>query len=176
MHIGYYPNKQAVDDAQQIDDPLLMLVSFDGLIAIVACIDDGIDYSYLLLKMGYQDVVSEINRYFRVTVNQDGADWAFVCPSDYRNISDVTSRIQAFYDDGMILLSEAIKTIGYNSQISIPERYKRNICISIETSKSPIVDNLLLLIKQANINMPQCDLEQIREERLTKKYLNTEDS
>ena len=35
----------------------------------------------LLRLAGFEDI--DLDKYFRLVVNKDGADWTFVCPSNY---------------------------------------------------------------------------------------------
>jgi hypothetical protein len=57
-------------------------------------------------------------------LDKDGADWTFICPPEYKNISDKTRRIAQFYKDGFEIISEFMQAFGYSaSEIKIPERY-----------------------------------------------------
>lgn len=47
----------------------------------------------------------ELDRYFRIVVDQDGADWTFVCPVNYKNISNKEKRIMEFYKDGIAVIT-----------------------------------------------------------------------
>ena len=94
MKIKYYPNKRRVNTAIKHDDPLLMLVAFDGELSIVGHIDDTAEH-YILLKLaGFSE--SDIDKYFRIIVNKSGASWTFVCPSSYLNISDRNRRLTKY--------------------------------------------------------------------------------
>ncbi|MCX7748845.1 MAG: hypothetical protein N2645_18445 [Clostridia bacterium] len=124
MNIEYYPDKTTVDAAQQVDDPLLILVSYDKRRILISNIDDAFEHHILLKKLGYSEL--DIDKYYRVIVNQDGADWTFVCPSDYKGIKDKDLRIKEFYNDGIDAISKAIQFIGYESNINIPKRYRRH--------------------------------------------------
>lgn len=107
----------------QIDDPLLMLVSYDGSEMLLSNIDDSFEHIILLRQLNYRD--SDIDKFFRVIVNQQGADWTFVCPSNYKSIEDKSIRIQEFFNDGIDQISKALKEIKYeNAQINIPSRYR----------------------------------------------------
>jgi len=124
MIIKYYPDKKTVEEAMQVDDPLLMLVSYDGNEVLLANIDDAFEHIILLRNMNYNE--TDIDKYYRVVVNQEGADWTFVCPNDYNSIKDKNIRIENFYNDGVIKITEAINAIGYKSEINIPKRYRRH--------------------------------------------------
>ena len=124
MQIEYYPNKETVEKAMQIDDPLLMLISYDTRKILLSNIDDAFEHHVLLKKLGYSEL--DIDKYYRVVVNQDGADWTFVCPSGYKGIQDKDARIKQFYNDGVDAINKAIKFIGYNSELNIPKRYRRH--------------------------------------------------
>jgi hypothetical protein len=125
MEIKYYPDENTVRKAIQDDDPLLMLVSFDRKEILLSNIDDAVEHNILLKKMKYSE--TDIDKYFRVVINQDGADWTFVCPAGYKNIEDKNRRIKTFYIDGIEAITEAIKFIGYNVGINIPKRYIRHM-------------------------------------------------
>ena len=99
MKIKYYPNKRKVSQAITDDDPLLMLVSFSSKDIIVSNIDDAMEHVILLKKVGRRE--TEIDSYFRVIANKDGADWTFVCPSDYKGIADKQRRMETYYADGL---------------------------------------------------------------------------
>ncbi|WP_418791913.1 hypothetical protein [Phosphitispora sp. TUW77] len=127
MVIKYYPGETHVYEAMQANDPLLMLVSYDGLEILLANIDDAFEHHILLKKLDYKE--TEIDRFFRVIINQEGADWTFVCPSNYKNISSKEKRISVFYNDGITQISKAIQAIGFKVDIQIPKRYRRHFDI-----------------------------------------------
>ena len=127
MKIKYYPNKATVSRAIKTDDPLLMLVSFDGKNLLVSNIDDAFEHVILLKKLRFRE--TDIDSYFRVIANKEGADWTFVCPSDYKGITDKKQRIETFYSDGFSIIRKALDAIGYNVDINIPTRYRRHIDI-----------------------------------------------
>lgn len=124
MVIKYYPDETHVTEAMQVNDPLLMMVSYDGQEILLANIDDAVEHHILLKMLGYKE--TEIDRFFRVVLNQEGADWTFVCPSTYKGISNKEKRIEVFYNDGINQISKAIRTIGYKVEIQIPLRYRRH--------------------------------------------------
>ncbi len=124
MNIEYFPDKRSVEEAMQVDDPLLMLVCYDRSKTIISNIDDAFEHIILLRKMNYPE--NDIDKYFRVVVNHDGADWTFVCPTDYKNIYDKDKRLKEFYNDGITAITEALRIIGYPSEINIPKRYGRH--------------------------------------------------
>ena len=124
MEFKYYPEKSAVDNAINADDPLLLLVSFDGTEALVANIDDALEHSVLLKKFGYKETA--IDGFFRAVLNRQGADWTFVCPGGYKGIADRDRRIEAFYNDGIAIISKAAGELGYKVDIDIPARYRRH--------------------------------------------------
>ena len=124
MVIKYYPDETHVTEAMQVNDPLLMMVSYDGQEILLANIDDAVEHHILLKMLGYKE--TEIDRFFRVVLNQEGADWTFVCPSTYKGINNKEKRIEVFYNDGINQISKAIRTIGYKVEIQIPLRYRRH--------------------------------------------------
>jgi hypothetical protein len=125
LKIEYFPDKITVDRATQSDDPLLLLVSFDESKAIVSNIDDSFEHSILLKKSGYKE--TDIDVFFRVVLNHQGAaDWTFVCPSGYKGITDRDGRIESFYNNGISAISKAVKQLGYDVHIDIPDRCRRH--------------------------------------------------
>ena len=42
----------------------------------------------------FEDI--DLDKYFRLVVNKDGANWIFVCSSNYENMSNKSKRIQRF--------------------------------------------------------------------------------
>lgn len=104
------------------DEPLLVLISFDGKTAIMSQIDEAVEHHILLMKAGYKD----IDKFFRIVLDKSGADWTFVCPPDYKNIPFKDKRIEAFYKDGFAVISDFLHSIGYLVGINIPKRYRRH--------------------------------------------------
>ena len=78
----------------------------------------------LLEKVGIDS--REIDKYFRIVLDNEGADWTFVCPPDYKNIEDKQRRITAFYKDGFAAISEVLSGLGLMVGINIPKRYRRH--------------------------------------------------
>ena len=124
MNLIKYPSDSAVNACISAKEPMLVLISFDGETVIMACIDDAPEHSILLGKLGmdYRD----IDKYFRIVLDADGADWTFICPPDYRDISDKTRRITRFYLDGFTIISNVLQSVGYLVGINIPKRYRRH--------------------------------------------------
>ena len=120
----YYPNYETVERAIKDDDPLLLLVSHDGGRFIVSNIDDAGEHIILLRLAGFKD--TELDNYFRVVLNRDGADWTFVCPSNYKGIEDKSYRIRQFFKDGFAIIPKALDELGYFCGIDIPKRYRRH--------------------------------------------------
>jgi hypothetical protein len=124
MIFKYYPDEKTVDKAIELDDPLLLLVAFDESIALAANIDDALEHSVLLKKLGHKE--TELDIFYRVMLNRNGADWTFVCPSDYKGITDRDKRIETFYNNGILSIAKAIDILGYKATITIPDRYRRH--------------------------------------------------
>ncbi len=127
MNIIKYPSEEEVNKAVSADEPLLILISFDGNTAIMSHIDEAVEHHILLTKAGFRD--TDIDRFFRIVLDRSGADWTFVCPPDYKNIPFKDKRIEAFYKDGFAVISEFLRSIGYLVGINIPRRYSRHINI-----------------------------------------------
>jgi hypothetical protein len=124
MDIKYYPDNEAVCRAKKNNDPLLLLVAFDQSELLVSNIDDAMEHVVLLRKMGYRETA--IDFYYRVIVNNDGADWTFVCPSEYKGLRDRNKRIEVFYNDGSDAISKALSLLKFSVNINIPDRYRRH--------------------------------------------------
>lgn len=124
MEIVYYPNENDFSEAVKADEPLLVLVSFDGNQIIASQIDDAVEHHILLKKAGFPD--TDIDKYFRLVVEKSGADWTFVCPESYSSVTREDKKIEEFFKDGMRIIPTALKRIGYDVSIEIPKRYRRH--------------------------------------------------
>ena len=132
MNIIKYPNDEAVNKAMAADEPLLVLISFDGETAIMSQIDEAMEHHILLMNVGFKD--TDIDKFFRIVLDRSGADWTFICPPDYKNIPFKDKRIEAFYKDGFAVISGFLHSIGYLVGINIPKRYRRHLdVLSSET-------------------------------------------
>lgn len=127
MKIIKYPSEIDVNNAISNKEPLLVLISFDGKTVIISHIDEAMEHHILLLKAGFSD--KDIDKYFRIVLDDEGADWTFVCPPDYKNISDKSRRIKAFYKDGFSIISDVLQELGFMVGINIPRRYRRHLDI-----------------------------------------------
>ncbi|MBP1561040.1 MAG: hypothetical protein J6C96_07345 [Oscillospiraceae bacterium] len=127
MEIIKYPNEKDFDNAAANDEPLLVLVSFDGSRIIASQIDEAVEHHILLKKAGFPD--TDIDKYFRLVVDKSGADWTFVCPEGYSSITRKDKKIEGFFKDGMRIIPDALKQIGYDVPIEIPKRYRRHFDI-----------------------------------------------
>lgn len=124
MDTIYYPVREAVNEAVKAKEPLLVLVSFDGQTCIVSSADEAVEHHILLEKAGFSS--RDVDKYFRIVLGDDGADWTFVCPPDYKGITDKQRRITAFYKDGISVISDALLGLGFMVGINIPKRYQRH--------------------------------------------------
>ena len=124
MEIIKFPNEKEFQTAIDNDEPLLVLVSFDGERIIACQIDEAVEHNILLKKAGFPD--TDIDKYFRLVVDKSGADWTFVCPESYSSITRKDKKIQEFFKDGMRIIPAALKEIGYDVPIEIPKRYRRH--------------------------------------------------
>ena len=124
MNIIYYPDESSVTDAMKRDDPLLVLISFDGEQVIVSQIDEAVEHHILLRLAGFPD--TDIDKYFRLVVNREGADWTSVCPSIYNSVTRKEKQIEDFFKDGMRIIPNALKQLGYDVPVEIPKRYRRH--------------------------------------------------
>lgn len=124
MNITKYPTAADVDKAISDGEPLLLLISFDGSSVIISHIDEAVEHHILLEKAGFDS--RDIDKYFRIVLDSDGADWTFVCPPDYKGITDKQRRITAFYKDGFTAISGVLSELGFMVGINIPKRYRRH--------------------------------------------------
>lgn len=124
MTIIKYPAPEAVDEAVAQHEPLLALISFDGSEVLVSHIDEAVEHHILLAKAGRDS--RDIDKYFRIVLDDEGADWTFVCPPDYKGIPDKSRRINEFYKDGFLIIPQALQALGVLVGINIPRRYQRH--------------------------------------------------
>lgn len=130
MNIIKYPSEDEVSKAVAADEPLLILISFDGKTAIMSQIDEAVEHHILLMDVGYKD--TDIDKFFHIVLDRSGADWTFVCPPDYKDIPFKDKRIEAFYKDGFTVISDFLHSIGYLVGINIPKRYSRHLDVLSE--------------------------------------------
>lgn len=55
MNIIKYPSEEEVNKAMAADEPLLVLISFDGQTAIMSHIDEAVEHHILLMNAGFKD-------------------------------------------------------------------------------------------------------------------------
>ena len=125
MNIIKYPCEDDVNKAIKNKEPLLLLISFDRETVIMSHMDEAVEHHILLQKAGFPS--NDIDKYFRVVLDDEGADWTFICPTEYKGIKDKIRRITEFYKDGFGAISNALQSIGYLVGIHIPKRYRRHI-------------------------------------------------
>lgn len=119
-----YPDEATLNGYLAKREPLLIAISFDGETVLISRLDDSFEHHILLGHFGKKQ--TDIDKYFRIVVDEDTADWTFVCPPDYKGIADRKRRITAFYNDGITAISKVLADIGYYSDIRIPKRYRRH--------------------------------------------------
>lgn len=127
MEIQKHPNVQDFDHAVKADEPIFVLISFDGEEVIASQIDDAMEHTILLRLVKNSD--KDIDKYYRLVVDHEGADWTFVCPPDYSSITRKEKRIEEFFKDGMQVIPKVLKAMGYDVPVSIPKRYRRHFNI-----------------------------------------------
>ncbi len=123
MTIIKYPSEEAVNQAIQKDEPLLVLISYNEERVIMSSVDDAPEHHILLKLAGLSEL--DIDQYFRIVLDKSGADWTFVCPPDYKGITNKQYRLSQFYKDGFTAISHALSELGYLVGINIPTRYQR---------------------------------------------------
>jgi len=121
----YYRNEEYVNKAIEENEPLLVLISFDGSEMIIGELSESVEHNILLKKVGKSEL--DIDKYFRIVVDGNGADWTFVCPPNYKSIADKTHRIANFYKDGFSIISSGLLELGLCVGINIPIRYARHV-------------------------------------------------
>lgn len=105
-------------------EPLMAVIAHDGSHAVVSLLDEGCEH-HLLLANALNKY--NIDEYYRIIFDNEGADWTFVCPPDYMNISNKEKRIKQFFNNGIDRITEFLKAVGYDVEINIPKRYKRHM-------------------------------------------------
>lgn len=119
-----YPDEKTVNEYIAKKEPLIFAISFDGDTVLMSGLDDNFEHHILLAHFDINQ--NDINKYFRVIVDDRSAEWTFVCPHDYRSIADRKNRITCFYNDGFAAISHVLSDIGYFSDLTIPRRYRRH--------------------------------------------------
>ena len=122
VEIIKFPDEQSVIEAMQNDELMISAIRTDGKTAVLAPLDYVFKHNILIAKAGYNQ--TDIDKFFRIIFDRNGANWTFVCPSDYKDISHKLYRIKTFYKDGLSKIGEFLSAIGYCISINIPERYK----------------------------------------------------
>jgi len=131
MNIIYFPDENSVKTAMEKDEPLIMLIATDESESIVSELDEGFEHYILLRRAGRSD--NDLDKYFRIILDHESAEWTFVCPSDYCGITRKEKRIERFFKDGMAVIPKALELIGYSgANITIPRRYRRHFDIMNE--------------------------------------------
>jgi hypothetical protein len=125
MIIKYMPDEKSVNDTRMVDDPVLMLISHNGNLVIIGSIDLYGEHLILLRNAGWDE--RTLDEFFRVIATSSGADWTFVAPVGYKNISNRDKRIETFYNDGITVITEVLKALQFNPEINIPKRYQRHL-------------------------------------------------
>lgn len=125
MRFVFYPSEESVRSIISQNEPILLLISFDQAETLIAVADEVVEHTIMLRKMNRSEL--DIDKYYRVVANGSGADWTFVCPSDYKGIKDKRRRIEKFYNDGFEAISKTLKKIGCKVSIEIPLRYRRHL-------------------------------------------------
>jgi hypothetical protein len=125
MTITKYSERIDIDDAVKNGDPMLAIIAFDGGHAYIGHVDECMEHHILIAKARLPN--TDIDKYFRIVFDKDGADWTFACPADYKGIKDRAGRIAAFYKDGFSAISAFLAEMGLLIDIKIPKRYRRHV-------------------------------------------------
>lgn len=105
-------------------EPLMAVIAHDGSRAVVSLLDEGFEHHLLLKNAADRE---DINKYYRIIFDDEEASWTFVCPPDYKGITNKEKRITAFFNDGIDVITVFLKKIGYDVPITIPKRYRRHM-------------------------------------------------
>ncbi|MBR6399797.1 MAG: hypothetical protein IKS17_01055 [Firmicutes bacterium] len=122
MEIKIYSEQN--EDILSTNEPKLALISYSGETAVIGLLDEGVEHHILLEKAGLDS--RSLDKYFRIIFDDETADWTFVCPVDYKGITNREKRIKAFYNDGFTAISHFLSEIDYFCDINIPKRYRRH--------------------------------------------------
>ncbi len=124
MNYRKYPNDEKVNEHIKAHEPLIIAIAFDESEILMSYLDDSFEHHILLSHFNVNP--NNIDKYFRIVVDDESAEWTFVCPHDYCNIADRKRRITRFYNEGITAISKVLSDIGYFSNITIPKRYRRH--------------------------------------------------
>ena len=124
MEITFLPDRERIEELLLANEPVLVLISFDGKSAIIGDIDEYMEHHILLASAGLDS--RDIDKYFRFVADGEGADWTFICPPDYKGIADKQRRIERFYKDGLDIARAALAELGIEGEIVISKRYRRH--------------------------------------------------
>lgn len=123
--IKYYGSDELKKEFINHDsEPLMAIIAHDRTHAVVSLLDEGFEHHLLLAKALDKYNIYE---YFRIIFDDEGADWTFVCPPDYKKLSNKEKRITEFFKDGVDAITEFLNQVGYDIPIDIPRRYRRHM-------------------------------------------------
>lgn len=123
--IKYYGSDETKTEFINHDsEPLMAVIAHDRSHAVVSLLDEGCEHHLLLAKALDK---YNIDEYFRIIFDNEGADWTFVCPPNYKNITNEEKRITEFFNDGVDAITDFLKQIGYDVPINVPRRYRRHM-------------------------------------------------
>lgn len=123
--IKYYGSDETKSEFINNDsEPLMAIIAHDLSQAVVCLLDEGFEHHILLAKALNR---YDIDKYYRIIFDNEGADWTFVCPPDYEGITNKEKRIEKFFNNGVDAITEFLKIIGYEVPINIPRRYRRHM-------------------------------------------------
>ena len=120
----YGSDKERREFINHDSEPLIAVIAHDGTHAAVALLDEGCEHHILLAKALDR---YNIDEYFRIVFDNEGADWTFVCPPNYKGITNKEHRITQFFNDGVDIITDFLKAVGYDVPINIPRRYRRHM-------------------------------------------------
>jgi hypothetical protein len=124
MTITKYTEHLDLADAMAKGEPFLAVISLDGEQAYLAHSDEVMQHHILLSKVGLPS--DDIDNYFRISFDRHSADWTFICPPNYKNLADRSSRIAEFYKDGFAAISRFLAESGLLVDIKILKRFRRH--------------------------------------------------
>lgn len=106
---------------------LIMIIPFEDnkQNIFIGLVNEFPEHHILIQEAGLH--FSNIDKFFRIILDNESATWTCVCPKDYKGIRDLIKMSERYYNDGMAAISNAITRLGYQKTISIPDRYLRAI-------------------------------------------------
>ena len=125
MEFRKYPDEETVNEYIKKKEPLIIAIPFDeSQPVLISMIDDSVEHHILLAHFNINP--NDIDKYYRIVLDSQTAEWTFVCPHDYEGIKDRQKRITRFYNQGFTAISRVMSALKYYADLTIPKRYRRH--------------------------------------------------